>query len=77
MDIDEVCRLAKKAGLSYGKYVFLHREELKTEKRPARVTLFHRCLCCGRRFIPEREGRRYCSSACRGLAWRRRQEGLW
>lgn len=74
MTIDEVCRLAKAAGESYGVYVFRHREELKRpgSRRPAAL---RRCLCCGRPLGPTR--RRYCSDFCRRLAWKQRQEGLW
>lgn len=69
MTIEEISRLAKAEGLSYGQYVFRHADQLRgqpesRQPRPGEKL----CLCCGRRFIPVNKRNRFCRASCR-VAW--------
>ena len=69
MEIEDVCRLARAEGLSYGQYVFAHAAELAGKRPKPRLRPGERsCRYCGRIFLPVGTRHRYCRNACRA-AW--------
>lgn len=66
MRIEEICRMAKAEGLSYGQYVFKHRAELAGIKPTAVLRSDgHYCRRCGREFTPKSNRHHFCRTACR------------
>lgn len=69
MEIEDICRLARAEGLSYGQYVFVHAAELAGRRPTQRLRPGERsCRHCGRAFLPMTPRRRFCRAACR-MAW--------
>ena len=62
MTIAEVNRLARRAGMSYGRYVFMCAG--LPEERPPKGT--KKCAACGRLFAVTGNRSLYCSARCRG-----------
>ncbi len=61
MNIVEMNRLARRAGMSYGRYVFLCGETPRGELPPGQK----RCAACGAPFAPTGGRSLYCSARCR------------
>ena len=70
MRAEEICTLAKKSGMSYGQYVFQHREELRDAVQWTRRAK-RRCAFCGKSTEGSPAKRRYCSDFCRLMAWKK------
>ena len=49
---------------------YKHRENAKNRRKIARIT---ECEVCGKVFIPQRAGAKYCCSACKQKAYREKQ----
>lgn len=63
MNIADISVKAKEAGMSYGEYVSQMGAELAPIEKPKPNT--KECPVCGKRFIPLRGNRKYCSEECR------------
>ena len=71
MEIEDICRLAKAEGLSYGQYVYVHAAELAGKRPAQRLRPGERsCRRCGRAFLPLSPQHRFCRSTCR-VIWNR------
>ncbi len=69
MEIEEICRLARAEGISYGQYVYVHRAELAGKPPARRLREGERsCRRCGRAFVPVNNRQLFCRTACR-VAW--------
>ena len=69
MEIEEICRRARAEGLSYGRYVYIHRAELAGKRPVQRLRPEERsCRRCGRAFVPVSGRHHFCRTACR-VAW--------
>lgn len=69
MTIEEICKLARAEGLSYGQYVLRHADQLRQPPPPAALRPGERrCLHCGRIFAPVNIRNRFCRASCR-VAW--------
>ena len=66
MEIEDICRLARAEGLSYGQYVRIHAAELAGKPPARRLRPGERsCKRCGRAFLPMSTQHRFCRNACR------------
>lgn len=73
MEIEDICRMARAEGLSYGQYVYIHAAELAGKKPAKKLRPGERsCRCCGRAFVPTDSRHRFCRTACR-VAWNRKK----
>ena len=74
MEIEDICRLARAEGLSYGQYVLRHRAELSGKPPRPRLRPGERnCRLCGRSFVPVNSRHRFCRDACR-IKWNREKQ---
>lgn len=66
MNIDDVCKMAKEEGLSYGNYVYKHAEEL-AGKKPTKKAKDNeqQCKYCGNFFVPINSRNIFCRNGCR------------
>lgn len=63
MNIADISVKAKEAGMSYGEYLSQMGAELAPIEKPKPNT--KECPFCGKRFVPLRGSRKYCSEECR------------
>lgn len=63
MNIADISVKAKEAGMSYGEYV----NQMGASAAPIKKTKPNTkdCPVCGKRFVPLRGNRKYCSEECR------------
>ncbi len=66
MEIEDICRMARTEGLSYGQYVYVHAAELAGKRPVQRLRAGERsCRRCGRAFLPASSRHSFCRTACR------------
>jgi len=69
MEIEDICRMARAEGISYGRYVSVHAAELAGKRPVQRLRPGERrCRLCGRAFLPVSSRHSFCNTACRA-AW--------